>query len=90
MIIVCSLKDLETTCESIKPSHVISVIDPGYAPDTPKGVKHVFLAINDCTLVVMLTIKWDDCEKPIVHQNLGMGKGDHGDPESPYYEEKNE
>ena len=29
-------------------------------------------------------------KKPIVHQNLGMGKGDHGDPESPYYEEKNE
>ena len=40
MIIVCSLKDLETVCESIHPSHVISVIDPGYAPETPKGVKH--------------------------------------------------
>ena len=40
MIIVCSLKDLETVCESVKPSHVISVIDPGYAPETPKGVKH--------------------------------------------------
>ena len=40
MIIVCSLKDLETVCESIKPSHVISVIDPGYAPETPAGVNH--------------------------------------------------
>ena len=40
MIIVCSLKDLETVCDSIKPSHVISVIDPGYVPKTPKGVKH--------------------------------------------------
>ena len=35
MIIVCSLKDLENVCESVKPSHVISVIDPGYAPKTP-------------------------------------------------------
>ena len=40
MILVCSLKDLETVCESIQPSHVISVIDPGYAPKTPKGVEH--------------------------------------------------
>ena len=40
MIIVCSLKDLEAVCESAQPSHVISVIDPGYAPDTPAGVDH--------------------------------------------------
>ena len=31
MIVVCSLKDLETVCSSVKPSHVISVIDPGFA-----------------------------------------------------------
>ena len=48
MIIVCSLKDLETVCESVKPSHVISVIDPGFAPDTPKGVKnHLKLGFDD-------------------------------------------
>ena len=40
MIIVCSLKDLEIVCETVKPSHVISVIDPGYAPKTPPGVNH--------------------------------------------------
>ena len=40
MIVVCSLKDLEAVCESIKPKYVISVIDPGYAPKTPKDVKH--------------------------------------------------
>ena len=40
MIIVCSLKDLDTVCKSIKPSHVISVIDPGFAPETPDGVTH--------------------------------------------------
>ena len=40
MLIVCSLKDLDTVCKSIKPSHVISVIDPGFAPETPDGVTH--------------------------------------------------
>ena len=32
MIIVCSLSDFPNLCESIKPSHAISVIDPGFAP----------------------------------------------------------
>ena len=32
--------------------------------------------------------KWDDCKTPIVHENLGMGSGDHGDPQSPFYKEK--
>ena len=50
MIVVCSLKDLDTVCESIEPSHVISVIDPGYAPETPKGVeKHLKLGFDDIT-----------------------------------------
>ena len=40
MIIVCSLNDLTSVCESVKPKFVISVIDPGYAPETPKGVMH--------------------------------------------------
>jgi len=48
MIVVCSLKDLYTVCESIKPSHVISVIDPGFAPATPKGVSnHLKLGFDD-------------------------------------------
>ncbi len=33
-------------------------------------------------------MKWDDCETPIVHEDMGMGKGDHGDPNSPYYKAK--
>ena len=42
------MKDLETVCESISPSHVISVIDPGYAPETPKGVRyHLKLGFDD-------------------------------------------
>ena len=48
MIVVCSLPDHRNVCESIKASHLISVIDPGYAPDTPKTVqKHLKLGFDD-------------------------------------------
>ena len=48
MIIVCSLSDLLNVCESIQPKYLISVIDPGYAPETPKGVKnHLKLGFDD-------------------------------------------
>ncbi len=48
MIIVCSLNDLENVCESVKPSHIISVIDPGYEPQTPKEVQnHLILNFDD-------------------------------------------
>ena len=60
----------------------------GTCTRTPKGVRHVFFAISECTLVVCLTKKWDDCEIPIVHENLGKGSGDHGDPDSPFYKSK--
>lgn len=51
----------------------------------PKGIYHVFLAITDCESVSFLTKKWDDCDQPIVHANMGYGEGDHGDPNSPYH-----
>ena len=48
MIIVCSLSDLFAVCESIKPKYLISVIDPGYEPETPKFVqKHLKLGFDD-------------------------------------------
>ena len=48
MIIVCSLNDLETVCNSLKPKNLISVIDPGYEPETPLGVKyHLKLGFED-------------------------------------------
>ena len=48
MIIVCSLSDLSNVCESVQPKYLISVIDPGYAPETPKGVKnHLKLGFDD-------------------------------------------
>ena len=48
MIVVCSLKDLDLVCDSIKPSHIISVIDPCFAPKTPKGVNsHLKLGFDD-------------------------------------------
>ena len=48
MIVVCSLSDLESVCNSIKPSHIISVIDPGYIPKTPKDTQnHLKLGFDD-------------------------------------------
>ena len=48
MIIVCSLNDLNTVCNSLKPKNLISVIDPGYEPETPSGVKnHLKLGFDD-------------------------------------------
>ncbi len=48
MIIVCSLSDLVDVCESVKPKYLISVIDPGYEPETPKNVtKHLKLGFDD-------------------------------------------
>ena len=48
MIVVCSLSDVKFVCESIGPSHLISAIDPGYEPNTPKGVeKHLKLGFDD-------------------------------------------
>ena len=46
----------------------------------PQGESHVTYAITDIEYTTYLTKKWDDCEKPIVHENLGMGAGSHGDP----------
>ena len=48
MIIVCSLKDLNTVCNSLKPKNLISVIDPGFEPETPSSVKnHLKLGFDD-------------------------------------------
>ena len=52
----------------------------GHCTHSPKNTRHVFYAITDCTAVAMLTKKWNDCKPPIIHENLGMGAGDHGDP----------
>jgi len=48
MIIVTSLKDHLSVCESIKANHLISVIDPGFIPNTPKNVsEHLKLGFDD-------------------------------------------
>ena len=55
----------------------------------PRNTSHVFLAITDCESVSFLTKRWNDCKEPIIHDNLGLGAGDHGDPASKYHEGKN-
>ena len=48
MIIVCSLPDHRNVCESVKASHLISVVDPGFQPETPSCVKsHLKLGFDD-------------------------------------------
>ena len=48
MIIVSSLKDFSNICESVNPSHLISVIDPGFEPKTPPNIKkHLKLGFDD-------------------------------------------
>ena len=56
----------------------------------PRNIYHVFLAITDCESVSFLTKRWNDCKFPIIHQNLGVGSGDHGDPNSPFYKYQKE
>ena len=52
MIIVCSLHDLLSVCDSVKPKYLISVIDPGYEPETPQSVqKHLKLGFDDIVKV---------------------------------------
>ena len=64
MIIVCSLNDLNTVCNSLKPKYLISVIDPGYEPETPSIVKnHLKLGFDD-----ILEVRRDN---HIFRNNLG-------------------
>ena len=54
----------------------------------PRNTSHVFLATTDCESVSFLTKPWNDCKNPIIHENLGHGKGDFGDPDSVHHDEQ--
>lgn len=63
MVIVTSLKDHSDVCLSVNPSHLISVIDPGFAPKTPHNVKnHLKLGFDD-----IIEIKKDN----LIHRKKG-------------------
>ena len=48
MIIVCSLADQKSICQSVNASHLVSVVDPGYQPDTPHNIQnHLKLGFDD-------------------------------------------
>ena len=52
MIIVCSLSDFPNVCKSVKPSHAISVIDPGFEPSTPDNVSnHLKIGFDDIVTI---------------------------------------
>lgn len=62
---------------------------PGTCIYIPRNTYHVFLAITDCRSVSFLTKRWDACKRPIVHENLGHGAGDFGDPQSAFHQGQN-
>ncbi len=68
------------TKDSPDEKEVFIYLSKGQCTYAPKNTQHVFYAITDCTAVALITKRWDDCNPPIVHENLGMGIGDHGDP----------
>lgn len=55
----------------------------------PHNTYHVFRAITDCESVSFLTKRWNDCDTPIIHENIGFGTGDFGDPNSEFYNKQN-
>ncbi|MEK6882911.1 MAG: cupin domain-containing protein [Nanoarchaeota archaeon] len=78
--ILTSGSGIVVTKDSTDTKEEFLYLSKGQCICTPKNTRHVFYAITDCTAVALLTKKWNDCNKPIVHENLGMGRGDHGDP----------
>lgn len=76
-------KDIESGAESF------IYMAKGECIYIPRGTYHVFMAITDCQSVSFLTKRWDDCAQPIIHENLGFGAGDHGDPNSPHFQAQN-
>jgi dTDP-4-dehydrorhamnose 3,5-epimerase-like enzyme len=54
----------------------------------PKNTYHVFLAITDCESVSFLSKPWDQCDTPIIHQDLGLGSGDFGNPAHPFHDQQ--
>ena len=42
----------------------------GMCVRTPMGVSHAFYAITPVTAIALLTKKWDDCNPPIVREEL--------------------
>ena len=55
-------------------------LSKGQCSYAPKNTPHVFYAITDCTAVALLTKRWDDCNPPIIHSDLGMGVVAHHAP----------
>ncbi|MDO8510315.1 MAG: cupin domain-containing protein [bacterium] len=76
-------KDIETGAEQF------IYMNKGTCIFVPRSTYHVFMAITDCQSVSFLTKRWDDCKQPIAHEDLGFGSGDHGDPKSQYFKERN-
>ena len=51
-------------------SEIAMVASKGTCLRTPSGVSHAVHALTDATYVSLLTKPWDECDKPIIHENL--------------------
>ena len=65
-------------------SEIAMVASKGTCFHTPKGVSHAVHALTDATCVSFLTKPWDECERPILHEDLI----DQGDEYKKYAEEQ--
>lgn len=73
-IIVCPLSYVETICELRRPSHLISLLDPGHLIPTPKGLPvgaHLRIGVHDiCDETEGLTCP----DEAVVDDLVGFGR----------------
>ena len=49
---------------------IVMHMSKGSCVRTPKGVTHTIYAITNMTVMAMLTKAWDDCDKPIIREDI--------------------
>lgn len=74
-IIVCPLSFVEAVCESRRPSHLISLLDPGHLIPTPQGLgagAHLRIGVHDICDPTEGLIRPDEA---MVEQLVAFGRG---------------
>jgi predicted protein tyrosine phosphatase len=78
-IIVCPLSFVETVCETRRPSHLLSLLDPGHIIPTPKGLgagRHLRIGVHDICDETEGLIRPDES---VVEQVVAFGRGWSGE-----------
>lgn len=58
------------TKSPIDGSELVMHASKGTCLRIPQGVSHAFHAITNTTCISMLTKRWDECDPPIIHEDL--------------------